>query len=101
MTTFAVPAEHQQNVLTFGIVVALAMRAMFITLGSALISAFSFMFVLFGLLLVYTAIQLFRHRDQDPDVDDNALVRLTRRLIPVTTSTTTAATAVAGGCGHD
>jgi tellurite resistance protein TerC len=57
----------------------------FIGLGSALISAFSFMFVLFGLLLVYTAIQLFRHRDQDPDVDDNALVRLTRRLIPVTT----------------
>ena len=85
MSTFAVPAEHQQRVLTFGILVALAMRAVFIALGSALISAFSFMFVLFGLLLVYTAIQLFRHRDQDPDVDDNALVRLTRRLIPVTT----------------
>jgi tellurite resistance protein TerC len=85
MSTFAVPAEHQQRVLTFGILVALAMRAVFIALGSALISAFSFMFVLFGLLLVFTAIQLFRHRDQDPKVDDNALVRLTRRLIPVTT----------------
>jgi TerC family integral membrane protein len=85
MSTFAVPAEHQQRVLTFGILVALVMRAVFIALGSALISAFSFMFLLFGLLLVYTAIQLFRHRDQDPDVDDNALVQLTRRLIPVTT----------------
>src|SRR3954453_13987290 len=85
MSTFAVPAEHQQRVLTFGILVALAMRAVFIALGSALISAFLFMFVLFGLLLVFTAIQLFRHRDQDPKVDDNALVRLTRRLIPVTT----------------
>ena len=36
------------------------------------------MFLIFGLLLVFTAIQLFRHRDQDPDVEDNALVRLTR-----------------------
>jgi TerC family integral membrane protein len=85
MSTFAVPAEHQQRVLTFGILVALVMRAVFIALGSALISAFSFMFLIFGLLLVFTAIQLFRHRDQDPEVDDNALVRLTRRLIPVTT----------------
>src|SRR5512134_1960931 len=71
MSAFAVPAEHQQRVLTFGILVALAMRVVFIVLGAALISAFSFMFLIFGLLLVYTAIQLFRHRDQDPDVEDN------------------------------
>jgi tellurite resistance protein TerC len=84
MSAFAVPAEHQQRVLTFGILAALIMRAAFIAIGAALISAFSFMFVIFGLLLVVTAIQLFRHRDQDPDVEDNALVRLTRRAIPVT-----------------
>jgi tellurite resistance protein TerC len=84
MSTFAIPAEHQQRVLTFGILVALAMRAVFIALGAALIAAFSFMFLIFGLLLVVTAIQLFRHRDEDPDIDDNVLVRLTRRLIPVT-----------------
>jgi tellurite resistance protein TerC len=42
------------------------------------------MFLIFGLLLVVTAVQLFRHRDQDPEVDDNVLVRLTRRLIAVT-----------------
>jgi tellurite resistance protein TerC len=84
MSTFAIPAEHQQRVLTFGILVALAMRAVFIALGAALIAAFSFLFLIFGLLLVVTAIQLFRHRDEDPDIDDNVLVRLTRRLIPVT-----------------
>jgi tellurite resistance protein TerC len=84
MSTFAVPAEHQQRVLTFGILAALAMRAIFIALGAALISAFSFMFLIFGLLLLFTAVQLFRHRDQDPEVDENVLVRLTRRLIPVT-----------------
>src|SRR4051812_12551855 len=84
MSTFAVPAEHQQRVLTFGILAALVLRAIFIALGAALISAFSFMFLVFGLLLIFTAVQLFRHRDQDPDIDDNALVRLTRRVLPVT-----------------
>jgi len=84
MSTFAVPPEHQQRVLTFGILTALVMRAIFIALGAALISAFSFMFLIFGLLLVFTAIQLFRHRDEDPEVDENVVVRLTRRLIPVT-----------------
>jgi len=84
MSTFAVPAEHQQRVLTFGILAALVMRAIFIALGAALISAFSFMFLVFGVLLVLTAVQLYRHRDQDPDIEDNALVRLTRRVLPVT-----------------
>jgi tellurite resistance protein TerC len=84
MSTFAVPAEHQQRVLTFGILAALVMRAIFIALGAALISAFSFVFLAFGLLLVFTAVQLFRHRDQDPDIEDNALVRPTRRLLPFT-----------------
>ena len=86
MTTFAVPAEHQQRVLTFGILVALVMRAIFIALGAVLISTFSFMFLIFGVLLVGTAVQLFRHRDQDPDVQDNVVVRLTRRVMPVTES---------------
>jgi tellurite resistance protein TerC len=85
MTTFAVPAEHQQKALTFGIVLALIMRAIFIAVGAALLGLFSFMFLVFGLLLIWTAVQLYRHRDQDPEVEDNALVRLTRRVLPTTT----------------
>jgi tellurite resistance protein TerC len=42
------------------------------------------MFLLFGLLLIYTAVQLFRHRDEDPDIDDNVMVKAARRLLPVT-----------------
>jgi tellurite resistance protein TerC len=82
MSTFAVPAEHQRRVLTFGIVLALVLRAIFIALGAALLSAFSFMFLLFGLLLVFTGIQLFRHRDEDPTVDDNVLVVAAKRILP-------------------
>ncbi|SDT34459.1 TerC family protein [Actinoplanes derwentensis] len=84
MTTFAVPEKYQQEVLTFGIIIALVLRVIFIALGAALLNAFSFMFLIFGLILLYTAVQLFRHRDEDPDVDENALVKTARRFLPVT-----------------
>jgi tellurite resistance protein TerC len=83
MTTFAVPEEHQHKVLTFGIVLALIMRAIFIAVGATLLNLFSFMFLVFGLLLLFTAVQLFRHRDEDPDVEDNAVVKGARKLFPV------------------
>jgi tellurite resistance protein TerC len=48
-----------------------------------LLSLLSFMFLIFGLLLLWTAVRLYRHRDQDPDIKDNALVRSSRRILPV------------------
>jgi tellurite resistance protein TerC len=83
MSTFAVPEEHQHRVLTFGIAAALVLRAIFIALGAALLAAFSFMFLIFGLLLVGTGIQLFRHRDEDPSIEDNPVVRAAKRWLPV------------------
>ena len=44
------------------------------------------MFLIFGLALILTAIQLFRHHNEDPSVEDNVLVNLARRLLPLTTS---------------
>ncbi len=84
MSTFAVPQRYQQEVLTFGIIIALVLRIIFIAIGVALLNAFSFMFLLFGLILLYTAVQLFRHRDEDPDVQDNAMVKAARRFLPIT-----------------
>lgn len=84
MTTFAVPRRHQQRVLIIGIFLALVLRVVFILLGAALLETFSFMFLLFGLLLVFTAVQLFRHRDEDPSVDDNVVVGFARRHLPLT-----------------
>jgi tellurite resistance protein TerC len=83
MSTFAVPEKHQHKVLTFGIVLALVMRAIFILLGAALLTLFSFMFLIFGALLMFTAVQLFRHRDEEPDIEDNAVVRIARKVFPV------------------
>ena len=84
MTTFAVPEIYQQKVLIFGIGMALVMRAIFIALGAALLELFAFMFLVFGLVLIITAVQLYRHRDVDPDVSDNGLVRLAGRALTVT-----------------
>ena len=83
MTTFALPREHQQRALVFGIIAALALRAVFIAIGAALLSALSFMFLIFGLLLLWTAVRLYRHRDEDPDISSNGLVRVSRRMLPV------------------
>jgi tellurite resistance protein TerC len=84
MAAFAVPKQYQQRVLIIGIFLALILRVIFILLGSALLERFSFMFLLFGLLLIFTAVQLFRHRDQDPSVEDNAVVGFARKRLPVT-----------------
>jgi tellurite resistance protein TerC len=84
LSTFAVPAEYQPRALGIGIALALVLRAIFIAVGAALLSAFSFMFLVFGIGLIATAVQLFRHRDEDPSVGDNALVALARRRLPLT-----------------
>jgi tellurite resistance protein TerC len=84
MSTFAVPAEQQAQALTIGIVAALVLRAIFIAAGAALLNSFSVMFLIFGLALILTAIQLFRHRNEDPSVEDNVLVNVARRLLPLT-----------------
>jgi tellurite resistance protein TerC len=86
MASFAVPTDHQSSALSFGIIAALILRVFFIIAGVALINAFSFMFLIFGLVLLWTAIQLYRHRDEDPDVEDNGLVRAAKRFFPVSES---------------
>ena len=84
MASFAVPAEHQHKVLLFGIVLALILRGAFIAVGAAVIEAFSGVFFLFGAFLIYTAIQLARHRDEEPEVGSNPLLKLMEKVLPTT-----------------
>ncbi|TNY36767.1 TerC family protein [Thermomonospora catenispora] len=81
---FTVPEEFQQKVLLFGIAAALSLRCVFIAIGAAAIGMFSWTFLFFGLVLLWTAVQLIRHRNDEPDVDDNAIVRYARRVLPMT-----------------
>ena len=84
MSTFAVPAIHQHKVLLFGIVLALVLRGIFIALGAAAIERFSWVFYLFGAFLIYTAVQLARHRGEEPELEKNPILNFTERVLPTT-----------------
>ena len=85
MAAFRVPAAHQHRVLLVGIVIALVLRGLFIAVGAAAIHAFSWMFYLFAIVLIVTAVKVAREGgDHDEEFQESAAVRLLRRVLPVT-----------------
>jgi tellurite resistance protein TerC len=87
MGTFAVPREFQQKLLLIGIVAALVMRAGFIAVGAAAISSFSWVFYLFGIFLVLTAVKLAKDAGHEKEVEekrDSRIIALTKRFVPTT-----------------
>ncbi|MGH3897791.1 MAG: TerC family protein [Pseudonocardiaceae bacterium] len=84
MAAFKVPAVHQHRVLLIGVVLALIMRGLFIAAGAALISNFSWVFYLFGALLICLGWQQVRHRPQDVEFRENIALRALRKMVPVT-----------------
>ncbi len=85
LTQFAVPSIYQQRVLLIGVVLALVLRAIFIAVGAAALAAFAFTFVIFGAILIWTGIGLLKHWDQDPNPNDNFIVKQVKRFTPITT----------------
>ena len=82
MTGFAVPKIYQQKVLMIGIVIALVLRGVFIAVGAALIENFSWIFYLFGALLLFLAYrQAFAHGEADPS--QGRFMNFVRRHLPV------------------
>jgi len=88
LTAFAVPRQLQQRVLLYGIVGALVLRAVFIALGAAALARFDWVFLVFGAVLVATAVKILRDAvrglDHQVDIESMRSVRLMRRLMPVT-----------------
>ena len=85
MNSFAVPRRYQQTALMIGIVLALVMRAIFIVAGAAAINEFSWVFYVFGLFLVWTAVKLAREGAEDEDeFEENRLVRFAEKRLPAT-----------------
>jgi len=84
LTQFAVPSIFHQRVLMFGVILALVLRAIFIAVGAAALAAFSFTFVIFGAILIWTGVGLFRHWDEDPSPEDNVFVKSIRKRIAMT-----------------
>lgn len=83
-STFSVPAAYQHRVLFWGILGALIMRAVLIAAAGLIIGTLHFVIYVFGAFLVFTGIRFLRDDDEAPSLEENKLVRLARRLRPVT-----------------
>jgi len=81
LTQFAVPSIYHQRVLLIGVILALVLRGIFIAVGAAALAAFSFTFVIFGAILIWTGVGLFRHWDEDPEPGDNFIIMQVRKRV--------------------
>lgn len=80
---FAVPLKYQYRVLFWGILGAVGMRLAFILAGVELIHLFNWIMVVFGLFLIYTAYKLVRHSEAEVNPENNIVLKLGRRWLPV------------------
>ena len=80
---FGVAPKHQRRILTWGILGAIVLRAIFIFAGVALIEAFHWMIYVFGAFLIYTAYRMVTQEDEAIDPSQNPVVRLFKRFFPV------------------
>src|SRR3954452_12361082 len=86
MAGFGVPRVAQQKVLLFGITFALVLRTVFILIGAAALANFSWVFYLFGAILIWTAWVQARSggHNGDEEYKENAVLQLVRRVVPTT-----------------
>ena len=81
---FRVAPDSQHKVLFWGIVGAIAMRAIFIVVGIGMIRRFHWITYVFGALLIYSGIKLFRQSEVGIEPENNPVLRLFRRWVRVT-----------------
>lgn len=81
---FAVPAMCQHRVLFYGILGALVMRGLFIGLGALLLARFDWILYVFGAMLLITGVRMMFKQDEEFEGEQNRIVRLVRKLVPMT-----------------
>ena len=80
----AIPRLYQHRVLFWGILGVIAFRAVLIGLGAALVHEFNWILFLFGAFLVFTGFKMFRHQDETPDIEQNAVFKFLRKRFNIT-----------------
>jgi tellurite resistance protein TerC len=83
-TYFRIPDKYQHRVLFWGILGALLMRGAMIAAGAFLIARFHWIIYVFGAFLVFTGIRMAMHDEGDIEPEANPILRLVRRMLPVT-----------------
>jgi tellurite resistance protein TerC len=82
---FGVSPLYQHRVLFWGVLGALLLRGVMIGVGSKLIAEFHWVLYLFAAFLILTALKMLFSRVEHADPNRNVVIRVTRRLFPVTT----------------
>ena len=81
---FKVPSKYQHRVLFWGVLGALVMRLTMIFVGAALLNRFHWIIYIFGAFLVYTGIKMFKQEETEIRPDENPVVKLVARFLPIT-----------------
>ena len=84
-TYFKIPRIYQHRVLFWGIIGVIVFRAVMIAAGAVLVHSFDWVLLIFAAFLIFTGIKLMSSKDDHPSVEENRIVRILRKLIPVTT----------------
>jgi tellurite resistance protein TerC len=82
--SFRIDKIYQHKILVWGIIGAIILGGILIILGTAIVSKFEWVFYIFGVFLIYSAIQMIRKKDEDFDPHDSKLVKLIHKIVPVT-----------------
>ncbi|MFA5257729.1 MAG: TerC family protein [Opitutales bacterium] len=80
---FRVPSIYQHRVLFWGVTGAIVMRGLMIGIGTTLVQQFEWILYIFGAFLVFTGIRMALQKDENPHPENNPLVRLARKFLPI------------------
>jgi len=83
-SSFNIKEEYQEKVLLYGVIGAMILRLTFILLGVAIISKFSFLLSIFGVILLISGFKIFFEENDNMQFHDNFAVKLLKKIIPVT-----------------
>lgn len=83
---FHVPRKYQHRVLFWGIIGVIVFRAVMIGVGAALIHNFEWVLLVFAAFLIFTGFKLLKMKDGHPAIEENKIVKLLRKFMPVTTT---------------
>ncbi len=83
-TFFAVPREYQHRVLFWGIMGAIVFRAIFISLGAAVVNEFTWVLYIFAAFLIYTGWKMIAGGDHEMKLEDNPVLKFIKKRIRVT-----------------
>src|SRR5215470_3886212 len=81
---FQVPSKYQHRVLFWGVLGALGMRLTMIFIGATLLNRFHWIIYIFGAFLIYTGIKMFKQEETEIRPDENPIVKLVTRFLPIT-----------------